>query len=231
MKPIAIIPARGGSQRILRKNIKPLAGKPVIGYAIEGALNSGIFDRVIVTTDDLEIAEVSRQFGAEVPFLRSASLSDNFTNTIEVIADCVERLESLGEVADLVCCIYPVTPLLKFHRIKQGIELLQEENLDYVFSAIEFSSPIQRAFTRNNEGRVEFLFPEHQFARSQDLQKTYHDAGQFYCGLKNAWSTRKPILAGNSSFIELDKYETLDVDDIKDWEFVSSIMKLRDKSD
>ncbi len=224
MKTIAIIPARGGSKRILRKNVKLLAGVPAIAYPIELALNSGIFERVIVSTDDPEIADVSRNYGAEVPFMRSAELSNDFTITVEVIADAVEQLQNLGESFDYICCIYPVTPLLRVNRLKQAYGAIESGKWDYVFPAIEFSTPIERGFKRGKSGVVEFSYPEFANTRTQDIEKTFHDAGQFYFGKTEAWLEKRPVLNGNSTFIELAKNETLDIDDLEDWELVEKLI-------
>jgi pseudaminic acid cytidylyltransferase len=224
MKTIAIIHARGGSKRILRKNEKLLAGVPAIAYPIELALNSGIFERVIVSTDDPEIADVSRKYGAEVPFLRSAELSNDFTITVDVIADTVEQLQNLGESFDYTCCIYPVTPLLRVNRLKQAYAAIESGKWDYVFPAIEFSTPIERGFKRGKSGVVEFSYPEFANTRTQDIEKTFHDAGQFYFGKTEAWLEKRPVLNGNSTFIELAKNETLDIDDLEDWELVEKLI-------
>ena len=224
MKTIAIIPARGGSKRILRKNVKLLAGVPAIAYPIELALNSGIFDRVIVSTDDPEIADVSRNYGAEVPFMRSAELSNDFTITVDVIADAVKQLQNLGESFDYICCIYPVTPLLRVNRLKQAYGAIESGKWDYVFPAIEFSTPIERGFKRGKSGVVEFSYPEFANTRTQDIEKTFHDAGQFYFGKTEAWLEKRSVLNGNSTFIELAKNETLDIDDLEDWEMVEKLV-------
>lgn len=224
MTSIAIIPARGGSKRILRKNVRSIAGIPAIAYPIELALNSGIFERVIVSTDDSEIAEVSRKYGAEIPFLRSAELSNDFTITVDVIADAAERLQSQNETYDHICCIYPVTPLLLINRLKQALSTLESGRWDYVFPAIEFPSPVERGFKKGNSGLIEFSYPEFANTRTQDIQKTFHDAGQFYFGRSEAWLARRPILNGNSTFIELAKNETLDIDDLEDWALVEKIL-------
>jgi pseudaminic acid cytidylyltransferase len=231
MSSIAIIPARGGSKRIPRKNIKLLNGRPAIAYSIDLALSIGFFDRVIVSTDDPQIAEVSVDFGAEVPFVRSASLSDDFAITLDVIADATQQLRSLGGNFNYVCCLYPVTPLLKPKRVEQALEILQTGIWDYVFPAIEFPSPIERGFKKSPSGLIEFGFPEYANTRSQDIDKTFHDAGQFYFGKSEAWIEKKPILNGNSTFIQLDKNETLDIDDVDDWrlaELLHKDMELKD---
>lgn len=229
MRSIAIIPARGGSKRIERKNVKLLAGKPAIAYPIQLALNSGIFDRVIVSTDDAEIARISQSLGAEVPFMRSTKLSDDFTVTVEVIAAAAEELRNQGSLFDEICCIYPVTPLLKVNRLTEALEVLKAGHWDYVFPAVEFASPIERGFKKSISGGIDFCYPEFANTRTQDVKKTFHDAGQFYFGRASAWLERKPILNGNSAFIEFDKYETLDIDDLEDWLLVEKLIEIQSR--
>lgn len=227
MTSIAIIPARGGSKRISRKNVRNLGGKPAIAYPIELAIRSKIFERVIVSTDDPEIADISRKFGAEVPFIRSPELSDDFAITIDVISDAVMQLRESGLVFEYVCCLYPVTPLLKQHRVLESLAILQQGDWDYVFPAIEFSSPIERGFKKSKSGLIEFRFPEFANSRTQDIPRTFHDSGQFYFGKAEAWLSKKPVLNGNSTFIELDKNETLDIDDLEDWALVEHLVNLK----
>ena len=225
MTSIAIIPARGGSKRIPRKNVRSLAGKPAIAYPIDLALKSGLFERVIVSTDDQEIASIALKFGAEIPFIRSTKLGDDFTTTVEVISDAVQKLELRS--TQYVCCIYPVTPLLIEKRLEQAHELLKAGNWDYVFPACEYSTPIERSFRKNPSGKVDFLNSNYETTRTQDLEKTFYDAGQFYFGITEAWLNKVPILSGNSTFIELEKNETVDVDELADWDLVEFLLKAR----
>jgi pseudaminic acid cytidylyltransferase len=225
MSSVAIIPARGGSKRIPRKNIRMLAGRPAIAHTIELALSSGIFERVIVTTEDPQVAAIAVEYGAEVPFIRSAELSNDFATTIEVIADAVQRLE-LGNIG-LCCCIYPVTPLLTIERLLQAQQLLEEGEWDYVFPASEYTTPIERAFRKDSVGKVNFLHPEFVSTRTQDIEKAYYDAGQFYFGTAQAWGRKLPILSGNSTFIELDKNEVIDIDELADWDLAEQLLKKR----
>lgn len=229
MKSIAIIPARGGSKRIERKNVRLLAGKPAIAYPIQLALNAGIFDRVVVSTDDPEIAQISQRFGAEVPFIRSSKLSDDFTVTVEVIAAAAEELRNQGSQFDEICCLYPVTPLLKVNRLTEALEVLKAGPWDYVFPAIEFASPIERGFKKSLSGGIDFRYPEFANTRTQDVEKTFHDAGQFYFGRASAWLERKPILNGYSTFVELDKHETIDIDDLEDWVLVEKLIDIQSR--
>ena len=228
MKTIAIIPARGGSKRILRKNVKLLAGIPAIAYPIELALNSGIFERVIVSTDDTEIAEISKKYGAEVPFLRSVELSGDFTITADVIADVALRLRNQGESSKYICCIYPVTPLLKVNRLEQALVAIESGKWDYVFPAIEFSAPIERGFKKAKSGLIEFSYPEFENMRTQDIEKTFHDAGQFYFGKTEAWLEKRSVLNGNSTYIELAKNETFDIDDLEDWKLIDKLVSAKE---
>jgi len=223
MSSIAIIPARGGSKRIPRKNLRTLGGVPVISYAINVALKSKLFERVFVTTDDQEIADISMDFGAEVPYLRNANLSDDYATTIDVISDFVVQLQQQGELYEYACCIYPVTPFLQAKRLKEAYEIIRTNSWDYVFPAIEFSTPVERGFKKDNFGVIDFKYPEFASTRTQDIEKTFHDSGQFYFGKFEAWSLKKPILTGKSTFTEMLKHECLDIDDIYDWEFADKL--------
>jgi len=227
MESIAIIPARGGSKRIPRKNIKSFAGKPAIARAIECAGASNLFSRIIVSTDDQEIATIARESGAEVPFIRSSRLSDDYTTTIEVIADALINLKEVSDPSDLVCCVYPVTPLLHSSRLKEAKELLIGGDWDFVFGAIQFESPIERAFRKNATGEV--LFRDHKFIeiRTQDLPSSYHDSGQFYFGRRSSWISKSTVLGANSTFIQLDKHEVIDIDTEEDWALAEYIFESR----
>ena len=179
MKRIAIIPARGGSKRIPRKNIKLFLGKPIIAYSIEAALKSNQFDKVIVSTDDKKIAEIALKFGAEVPFLRSQNTSNDFSSTFDVIEEVTKNLKTLNEVFDYTCCIYPCAPFTSIENLLLSFNLLIKHKFDSVFPILQFSIPIQRALTYK-ENKVDFFKKEYSLSRSQDLEKSYHDAGQFY---------------------------------------------------
>ena len=224
MANVAIIPARGDSKRIPRKNIRKLDGMPAISYPIKLAIRSGIFERVIVSTEDKEIAEVAIEFGAEVPFLRNPDLSDDYTTTLEVISDTAKHLGLPN--SDFICCIYPVTPLLKLERLMQAHEILLNGTWDYVFPACEYTTPIERGFKRNSLGQVNFLASEYNSINTQSIEKTFYDAGQFYFGKVPAWKHKLPILGGNSTFIELGRHEVIDVDQEEDWNFVEQLIEL-----
>ncbi len=215
MKSVAVIPARGGSKRIPRKNLRHFCGKPIIAYSIDAALTSGIFDKVIVSTDDLEIAAIAQKLGAEVPFMRPANLSDDFATTAAVMKHAVSEL-ALAE-SDLCCCIYATAPFLTVADLQDAANRMQnDENLAYSFSATAFDFPIQRGFSLV-EGKVKMLQPEHLFTRSQDLPKAYHDAGQFYLGRVSSWLLQKPIFAAHSSPVILPSYRVQDIDCEDDW--------------
>ena len=213
---IAIIPARGGSKRIPRKNIKDFLGKPVIAYSIEAARNSGLFDRILVSTDDGEIAAVARQWGAETPFIRPAELSDDHTGTIAVIKHALQWQRDGGAAAELACCIYATAPFVTAQDLQQGYEALRSSGRSYAFSLTSYAFPIQRAL-RVRDGAVEPVFPENRDLRSQDLEETYHDAGQFYWGTAAAFLGDVPIFSRHSSPVILPRYRVQDIDTPEDW--------------
>ncbi|MCE8014966.1 pseudaminic acid cytidylyltransferase [Halomonas sp. MCCC 1A17488] len=216
---VAVIPARGGSKRIPRKNIKPFAGKPMIAWSIEAALASGCFDRVIVSTDDEEIATVAREWGAEVPFRRPAELSDDHTSTIPVIAHVIEWLREQGEVPDAVCCLYATAPFVQSEDLKTGYRYLQSgDEIDYAFSVTSYAFPIQRALRLTPQGRVAMLQPEHFHTRSQDLEEAWHDAGQFYWGRADAWLKGLPIFSERAVPVILPRHRVQDIDTLEDWQ-------------
>lgn len=215
---IAVIPARGGSKRIPRKNTRPFVGKPVIGYSIETAIKSGLFDRVIVSTDDNEIAHVARTFGAEVPFLRPTELADDFSGTNAVVKHCLQWLmEKEDYSVGLACCIYATAPFLRESYLRQGMELLQETRKSFVFSVTSFPFPVQRALRISKEGYIEPMYPENIFVRSQDLDEAYHDAGQFYWGTANAFLQDEVTYSSISAPVVLPRYLVQDIDTEEDW--------------
>ena len=222
---LAIIPARGGSKRIPRKNIKPFCGKPMIARSIEAALESGCFDRVIVSTDDMEIAEVAHQCGAEVPFMRPSELSDDYTGTVPVVRHAVEWLIANGEAPELVCCIYATAPFVTGEDIRRGLESLTDSGCDYAFSVTSYAFPIQRAIRITSTGRVDMFHPEHFGTRSQDLEEAYHDAGQFYWGRADAWLRGRVIFGPDSSPVLLPRYRVQDIDTPEDWDRAEWLFK------
>jgi len=216
-KAVAIIPARGGSKRIPRKNIKEFHGKPLIAYSIEVALASKLFDKVIVSTDDKKIADIATQYGAEVPFLRPKELSDDFTGTADVAAHALKWLEEYGEIYDYVCTIYATAPFLQKAYLIEGYEKLKNSDAINAFSATSMPFPIQRTFKVNDQGRCEMFWPEHYMSRSQDLEEAYQDAGQFYW--TKAGKVSDAIMFGKESIpIILPRYLVQDIDTPEDWQ-------------
>ena len=223
---IAIIPARGGSKRIPRKNIKEFCGKPMIGYSIECALACDFFDEVIVSTDDEEIAAVAKDFGAKVPFMRPKELADDHAGTIPVIAHATHWFEAEGLVPSAVCCIYATAPFIQPDDLKQGLVTLQSGRGEYVFSATSFGFPIFRSFKRHDDGSVEMFYPEYFEARSQDLPEAFHDAGQFYWGRAEAWTGNRKLFERGSNVVMLPRWRVQDIDTTEDWERAELLMKL-----
>jgi N-acylneuraminate cytidylyltransferase len=213
---LAVIPARGGSKRIPRKNIKLFCGKPIISYSITAALQSGIFDRVIVSTDDPEIAEVSRQYGAETPFVRPAELANDFAGTITVVG---HSIKALNVKFSQVCCIYATAPFIEAEDLCRGLDIFSATDVDYAFSVTSFPYPIQRAFRINSNGQVEMFQPENYRKRSQDLEEAFHDAGQFYWGKPIAFVSDFPVFASNSAPVLLSRRQVQDIDTPEDWEY------------
>lgn len=214
---IAIIPARGGSKRIPRKNIKPFAGLPIMAHSIKAAQESGLFDRIIVTTDDEEIAEVARTYGAEVPFIRPKELSDDHTATIPVIAHAIQTLQKEGSQIDAACCIYATAPFVRAEDIKHAYEALIRHQKSYAFPVTTFAFPIFRGVKRDGEGNIEMFWPEHFAIRSQDLPEAYHDVGQFYWGKPEAWLRGTPIFSDAATTIVLPRHLVQDIDTPEDW--------------
>lgn len=215
---VAIIPARGGSKRIPRKNIKDFGGKPIIAWSIEAALASNCVDRVIVSTDDDEIAKVAREWGSEVPFMRSSELSDDHTGTIPVVAHAIRWLEQHGTSPTEVCCIYATAPFVLADDLRKGLKILEDSGGDYAFSVTSYPSPIQRAIRITSKNRVEMFNPELFNTRSQDLETAYHDAGQFYWGRAAAWLTGKFIFSDTAAPVLLPRHRVQDIDTSEDWE-------------
>lgn len=215
---LAVIPARGGSKRIPRKNIKSFGGRPMIGWSIEAAHKSGLFDRVLVSTDDAEIAEVSRTLGAEVPFVRPAELSDDHTGTVPVIAHAIDWETAHGAQANEVCCIYATAPFIDVDDLRRGLEIMNENGADFAFSVTRYASPIQRALRIHSNNRVEMLDAKQFNTRSQDLEEAWHDAGQFYWGRAEAWLAGKPIFGPDAAPVPLPRWRVQDIDTQEDWE-------------
>ncbi len=215
-KAVAIIPARGGSKRIPRKNIRDFLGKPIIAYSIETALKSKLFESVIVSTDDEEIAKVAKEYGAEVPFLRDKKLADDFVGSGEVVEWTVEKLKERGWVFDFVCTIYATAPFLQVKYLKEGFEKLKKSDAHMAFGVASMPFPIQRTFKITKSGRCEMFWPENFLKRSQDLEEAYQDAGQFYWQRISVESNE--IMFGKDSIpIVLPRHLVQDIDTLEDW--------------
>ena len=231
---IAVIPARGGSKRIPRKNIKLFFGKPMIAWSIEAANASGLFDRIIVSTDDIEIAEVAKQWGAEVPFTRPTVLADDFAGTVPVIAHATQWALDTGFDVTAVCCIYATAPFIRIDDLKEGWSELESGDWEYVFTATDFASPIFRSFEKTVEGGAQMFFPEHALTRSQDLPVALHDAGQFYWGRTSAWLQEKCDYDRYSKPLVIPRWRVQDIDTQDDWEraemFASILLPAADTS-
>ncbi|WP_258807276.1 pseudaminic acid cytidylyltransferase [Pseudidiomarina sp. CB1] len=214
---IAVIPARGGSKRIPRKNIKMFYGKPMIAWSIEAAKASDCFDKIIVSTDDDEIAEVAREYGAWVPFKRPASLSDDYIGTTDVIKHAAEWLATRGYDVQYLCCLYATAPFICADDLRRAKNLIETSFADYVFSATTYAFPIQRALKVDDQGRVSMFQPENFNTRSQDLVEAWHDAGQFYWGVRDAWLERRPIFSTAARLLQLPRHRVQDIDTPEDW--------------
>jgi len=214
---LAVIPARGGSKRIPRKNIKEFSGKPIIAWSIEAAIDSGCFDDVIISTDDEEIASIARHYGANVPFMRPDVLSDDHTGTIPVIRHAIEWFKTYGTNPSETCCIYATAPFVRADDIRKGLDVMVASHSDYAFSVTSYPFPIQRAIRITAKQHIEMFNPEHFNTRSQDLEEAFHDAGQFYWGQANAWINEKPIFGQESSPILLPRHRVQDIDTPEDW--------------
>lgn len=213
---IAIIPARGGSKRIPRKNIKSFDGRPMIEWAIEKAKASGMFDHIIVSSDDAEIIKISNDCGAITPFIRPAELADDLTPTVPVIAHAVEQCDLIGWSANYVCCIYPGVPFLEADDLAKAFDLLVDTDTDFVYPVAEYSHPIQRAMRQLDNGKMMFLDSASEMKRTQDLETTYHDAGQFYWGKSSAWREYKKMHSDGIGMV-IPNWRVVDIDNYDDW--------------
>lgn len=217
MKTVAIITARGGSKRIPRKNIKEFCGKPILAYSIEAAMQSGLFDTVMVSTDDEEIAQIAKEYGAQVPFYRSEKTANDYATTNDVLLEVLAEYEARDQVFDLACCIYPTAPFITAERLAEATKMLMESDADTLIPVVSFSYPPQRAMVIEN-GRLVFKYPENIDARSQDLEKHYHDVGQFYVFRTEAFMKNKKLMLGNILPFEISEMEVQDIDTATDWE-------------
>lgn len=213
---IAIIPARGGSKRIPRKNIREFCGKPMIAWPIAAAARSGLFDRIVVSTDDEEIAQVAREAGAETPFMRPAELADDHTGTTDVVLHALKWASDAGLEVDAACCIYATAAFVAPDDLAAAYRLISPD-CDHAFPAVRFSHPPQRGFTATKSGSPEFTQPEHRKTRTQDLAPIFHDSGQFYWGTSEAWLERRPFFGARTRFLELPHWRAWDIDRPEDW--------------
>ncbi len=230
-KAVAVIPARGGSKRIPKKNIKDFFGRPLIAYSIEAALNSKLFDRVIVSTDDEQIADVAKKYGADVPFLRPKELSDDFSTTSDVTKHALEYLSSIGEEYEYICTIYATAPFIQRKYLKEGLKRLKDSDALNAFSATSMPFPIQRAFKLTDDGRCEMFTPQFYKSRSQDLETAYQDAGQFYWS-KTGKRESEIMFSQDSIPIIIPRYLVEDIDTPEDWRRAELIYKaLKEQKD
>lgn len=221
MANLCIIPARGGSKRIPRKNIKPFLGKPIISYSIETAIESHLFDEVMVSTDDEEIAKIAKLHGANVPFFRSGENANDFATLADVVDEVKMEYLKLGIQYNYICCILPTCPLITIESLKKGLSLIIENKADSIRPIVRFSYPIQRAFRQNGDFSIEMLYPEFLKTRSQDLEPAFHDAGQFY------WMDFNKALRGiNKIGFEIPEISTQDIDTDSDWQLTELKYKL-----
>ncbi len=222
MKNLAIIPARGGSKRIPRKNVKPFLGKPMLAYSIEAALATGLFDEVMVSTDDEEIAEVARQYGAKVPFMRSAETSNDYATTDDVLIEVINKYSEMGIDYDNLCCIYATAPMIQPNDIISAYECLHSSDFTIVYPVVPFSYPIWRCLDMAEDGTITYHWPEFELSRSQDLPKEYHDSGTFYWHKVKPWMARDLKIGG----IEVDETTIQDIDTDTDWKIAEMKYKL-----
>ncbi|WP_186758631.1 pseudaminic acid cytidylyltransferase [Echinicola salinicaeni] len=217
MANLCVIPARGGSKRIPRKNIKDFLGKPIIAYSIETALKSKLFDEVMVSTDDHEIAQIAIELGAKVPFLRSTKNADDHSTTFDVIKEVINEYRSIGKKFDNGCCIYPTAPFLEVDDLEIGYEKLLSEERECVFPVVAFSYPVWRGFEKSEDETAKMIWPEYRNARSQDLKKVYHDAGQWYWFNIDDLLKNNNIFGHNTGMVELSELKVQDIDTQIDW--------------
>lgn len=221
---IAVIPARGGSKRIPRKNIKQFCGKPIIAWPIIAAIESGLFDHIIVSTDDDEIVDIAKACGVEIPFIRPSDLADDYTSTVPVIAHAIKKCIDLGWVIEHVCCIYPCTPFIDKNDFVLSYELAVKRDSDFVYPVTEYAHPIQRAMRQLPTGKMQFFNPQYELTRTQDLEKSYHDAGQFYWGKTSAWLEQKNMHTEGLG-MPIPNWRVIDIDTMDDWRRAELIFK------
>ena len=223
---LCVIIARAGSKRIKKKNIKLFFGKPIIAWSIETAIASKCFDKIIVSTDDSKIADLAKNYGADVPFLRPKTLSDDYTGTLPVISHAIKWQIKHHLNPLYVCCIYATAPFIKSSDLKNGLKILKSFRSDYVFPATNYSYPIQRSFKIKKNKRLKMFYPKHYNSRSQDLEEAFHDAGQFYWGLADAWLKNKPIISENAIPLLIPRNRVQDIDTPEDWKIAEKMFRL-----
>lgn len=229
MKNLCIIPARGGSKRIPRKNIKPFMGKPIIAFSIEAAMKSGVFDEVMVSTDDEEIAQTAKQFGASVPFMRSAETSNDYATTVDVLLEVVNKYKEQGKLFDTICCLYSTAPFVTSDRLKEAFSRINDK-VNACFTIVEYPYPIQRSLRINESDYVEMKYPAHLKSRTQDLEKAYHDAGQFYFIKTDALIQEKTVWCNRTAPLILSELEVQDLDTLTDWQLAEMKYQLLKKA-
>jgi N-acylneuraminate cytidylyltransferase len=224
MNNLAIIPARGGSKRIPRKNVKDFLGKPIIAYSIEAAFESELFDEVMVSTDDEEIAEMAKEYGAQLPFMRSAENADDFATTVDVLLEVIQVYKRNDKAFENICCLYPTAPFVKARDLKQGYNLLG--NADSSLPVVEFDFPVQRAFRKDEEQNIRYAWPENETTRSQDLEPHFHDAGQWYWIKTSKLLKEKSLITSRCKYIEKSRMRVQDIDTLEDWKLAEMKYKL-----
>jgi len=218
MKSIAIITARGGSKRIPGKNIRNFLGKPILAYSIETALKSGIFDEVMVSTDSQEIAEVSKKYGANIPFMRSKKNSSDTATTGQALFEVIEFYKNMGQIYEYGCCIYPTAPFITPARLIEAYSMIQRPNTNVVIPIVKFPSPVMWALEKNNDNEIRFRWPENEFKRSQELDELYYDAGQFYFFNIDKFLLTNSLYTSTSVGLTISENEVQDIDTDHDWQ-------------
>ena len=226
MKKLAIIPARGGSKRIPRKNLKLFLDKPIISYSIESALETNLFDEVMVSTDDHTIAGIARQYGAQVPFMRSSENSDDYAATADVLIEVISQYETAGKKFEYGCCLYPTAPFVTSKKLQDSFKVLCEENANSLVPVVEYNFPLQRALKRC-KGRIIYAQSEFANTRSQDLEPFYHDCGQFYWFRTESLIKEKSLMTTETAYFEIPRYEAQDIDSLDDWIIAEALYKCR----
>lgn len=227
---LCVIPARGGSKRIPKKNIRNFCGEPIISFSIRAALAAGCFDTIVVSTDDEEISELALSYGVDVPFVRPTELSDDFTGTVPVMRHAIQQVKILYGEVDYACCVYATAPFVTAKDLNSGFDLINKSYYDYALSVTNYSFPIQRAVKISEQGQIVMFNPEHSLTRSQDLEEAWHDAGQFYWGSCEAWCEGRPILGCKTLPIKLPRYRVQDIDTEEDWNRAEWLFRALQKS-